>query len=993
MELPRQDGLRDMLTFLCTSLIWYQMPCCYLLPYVFNVHVLLGYCQFVTAQQRFERHALPTDHIVMFLRANRSTDGHSYMEYRADRNVNLIFSSGITEVNAFNGQWAQVTAVTWQLSMPSRITVSSNVLNGLNRLLHIISVNDNYKINITIFDAQMQMRYGNITVQITSDYQFLRIKSELYTVNLKTIISPFKISISDYEMMVQCENEQAIVHLLPNSSNIIINTNQYSRVAIDRGRDAVVVEGQEVRPAGNINLLSMQLKILLKSGNISSIHASTNRSQITVQAMSTNMASTAAHHAVDIIGGRINLHVFTGNVSIDIVANTHVESLPTMLTPFPIPQNNFQDITMDNFNHNFSMNERNKASNKVPVTSMPITMASSPVSDESSDFQAGVASTENYVYENIPDIKSTGTISLVFPERSSANILTSRTTLRPLNSVESSSASHSGNTSHTSFISESTKTEQIGTPIDTFSWPKVEETTAASSISRSTSTTFSETLSTLWTIDSSRLFSLAAVTSSMFSSSPTTIPSAIPVTSVKTLTSNRTSKIIIGRVPVTSRISQPLISTSKINPSGDITAVTVFGKNYPEEENRENVQTDFIEFSWDSIAESKTTTTVIATTTHADTGISVEPQKVRSTECFEVKPPERENTPLLTKGPTVMTTLKETTKQVLAKTNRSIGSAWTPFTSSPFEFPPTAYYPFTVSFRNGNFIAHDNGTKSGRTFDTNEISTNMEWNKRSNLDVPSVPMINTVKEISGKIVRHGSQENVNQHNRENLEIEFGQQQNFFSNSKFKRALSSFENGEIYELQLKIPLDINLTAVELHRELLIALKKFVLFTSLHEGRLPIDEDAVRIKITNMERNGEYLKVLYSVFINAKINAASSSAQKRVFSGADLLLMVAVVVIVMLFHCSTGALLMYQKQCYKFADVSVKNQLTSVQCASCLSSVKNIYSPNTKRNKLKLLIFVLMIPLQCQPQMYTFRVPEKFIESAGEEEAPLVKLILP
>lgn len=75
----------------------------------------------------------------------------------------------------------------------------------------------------------MQMRYGNVTVQMTSDYRTLKIRSELYMVNLKTIVSPFEISIYDHEMTVRCENERAIVQLLPNSSNIIINTNQYSK--------------------------------------------------------------------------------------------------------------------------------------------------------------------------------------------------------------------------------------------------------------------------------------------------------------------------------------------------------------------------------------------------------------------------------------------------------------------------------------------------------------------------------------------------------------------------------------------------------------------------------------------------------------------------------------------------------------------------------------------------------------------------------------------
>ncbi|VBB29294.1 unnamed protein product [Acanthocheilonema viteae] len=935
------------------------MPCWYLLPYVFNVHVLLfGYCQLVTAQQRFERHELPTDHIVVhssnsnvsiadwvvvisdesrvefqekflhgkvwsgnsqlkfqplgqmekfsahnnvlsifelpqvnlqtkceqiqiFLRANRSTDGHSYMEYKANKNVNIIFTSGVTEINAFNGRWAQITAVTWQLSMPGQITIGSNILSGLSRQLHIVSVSSNYSINITIFDAQMQMRYGNITIQITSDYRILIIRSELYMVNLKTIVSPFEISISDHEMIVQCENERAVVQLLPNSSNIVINTNQYSRVVIDRGREAVILGGQEIRPAGNINLLSMQLKVLLKSGNLSSIHASTNHSQITMQTTSTNMASTAAHHAIDIIGGRINLHVFTGNVSMDIVANTHLASLPTMLTPFLTPPNNFQDITMDNFNLDFLIDERNNGSNNlVTVTQTPLTVANSSVSHESSNFRDGVALTKDVTYGNtlepaftIPStlstIKSTGTISLVFPEQSSTIMLkTGRTTSKPLSSTERTPPSHSENASHTSFITEATKTERIDTSIDTANWLKVDGTTTASIILLNTSTV---TSSDMLSIYSSPSFLLTAATSS----SPTTVRPAIPLIPLKTLTSSRTSEIIISSIPITSRIPQSFISTSTTNGSGDVTEVMVSEKKYPDEE---NVQTDFIEFSWDSIADSSipiiATSTVISTAAHTDAG---DLQKVRKTECIEIEPSK----------------------------NRS---AWTPFASLPFEFPPTAHYPSTVSSGKGNFILQDNKAKSEITFDTNEVSKNKEWNK-SALNVSSVPMITAVKEIFGKIMQHGSQRN------ENPRTEFGQQQNFFSSSKFKRALSSFENEEIYELELKIPLDINLTAVELHRELLLALKKFVLFTNLHEERLPINEDAIRIKITNMERNGDYLKVLYSVFINAKVNAVPNCAQNHEFNDADLLLVVVGILILMLF--SIGALLVRHKQCYNFA----------------------------------------------------------------------------
>uniref|UniRef100_A0A1I8E8K2 Uncharacterized protein n=1 Tax=Wuchereria bancrofti TaxID=6293 RepID=A0A1I8E8K2_WUCBA len=916
------------------------MSCCYLLPFVPSVYILLlSYYRLVTTQQHFEQHALPTDHIVVhssssnvsitdwvvvisdeskvefqekflhgkvwsrnsrldfqphgqtekfsaynnvlsifelsqiLLRANRSTDGHSYMEYRADKKVNLIFSNGVTEVNAINGQWAHVSAVTWQLPVAGQITIGSNILNGLNRQLHIVSVSSNYNINMTIFNAQMKMRYGNITVQITSDYRFLRIRSGLYMVNLKTIVSPFEILVSDHEMIVQCKNERAIVQMLPNSSNIIISTDQYSRVFIDRGREAVVVGGREIRPAGNVNLLSMQLKILLKSGNTSSIHASTNRSQITVQTTSTNMASTASHHAVDITGGRINLQVFSGNVSLDILANNHLESLPTMLTPFLTPQDHFQNTTLDNFDHNFSTDEQDNSSNKTVLpTQVPFTMAS-----VSSDFQTGiVTTTDRHIYGSIPESAFTipllPQLTLVFPE-SSSTALTSSKTLTSSSSTESTALSHSENISLTSFIAEATETERIGTSTNVPSWPKVVETTTTSIISPDTSTVASSgTLSTLRTISSSSSFTLTAMPSSLLPNSLVTILPTIPLIPIKTLITNRTAEVIISSVPVpiTSHIPQSLISASTASSPGNVTEIVGSGKEYPNDENRDYVQTEFIEFSWGNVAENSVpnavATTMIAATTHTDALLSLTPQKMRTaTKCIEIEPSELQNTPLFIKEPTVMDTSE---KPIVVKTNRSIGSAWTPFVSLPFEFPPTAHYPSTVSFRKGNFILQDNEAKSEITFDANEISKHKEWNK-SALEVPSIPMITFLKEIFDKIIQHGSAtKKESQNGHENQGTEFEQQQNFFSTSKFKRALSSFENEERYELQLKIPLDINFTAVELNRELLLALKKFVLFTDLNEGRLPISEDAVQIKITNMERNGEYLKVLYSVSINAK-----------------------------------------------------------------------------------------------------------------------------
>uniref|UniRef100_A0A915Q213 Uncharacterized protein n=1 Tax=Setaria digitata TaxID=48799 RepID=A0A915Q213_9BILA len=803
----------------------------------------------------------------MFLKANRTADGNSYMEYRADQNVNLIFSSDVMQVNAFSGQWAQVSAVTWHLPMSPRTIITSSTLNGLSRQLHVVSFNGNYNINISVFGAQVQLEYGNIKVQIKSDYRFVRIRSGLYILDLKTVASPFKMLVSDYEMIVQYESEQVIVQLLPNSSNIIVNTGRYSRVIIDCGSDSIVLGSQEVRPIGNIKLLSMQLKILLKSGNVSSIHASANQSQITMQTTSTNMASTASYHVIDINGGRTNLHIFTGNISMDIVANADLEPSPTMLTPFPTPQDKFQNIRVDNSSYNFSTAQRNSNNNnRVSITHSQHAMASQSVSYEEVIFVTKATSS--------PETESSKRTSTA---KNTSNCSTVGTTAKSIILLNKSSLASLGK------------------------------------------------LPTLETLYSSTSFALTTVASNVSSSSTVTVLPNIPFNPGMTLTRDQLVESITHMdLPKTSRSIQSFTGTSTTSNSG-VTKAVVSGKEsdvetWETDESGGNDQTNFIEFNWDKVADSssaaRTTTAVVSTTAHSDPGQSFGSQKAFNTECVEIELSEKQNIPLFSEEAAVMTISEATIKSIVMKTDRSIGSAWTPFASLPFEFPATARYPSTTSFRKNK------KRKNEMTLYTKKFSTKKELNK-STAKVPSVTMITAVKEILGKVVQHGSSMNESQHDHENAETEFRLQQNFFSSSKFKRALSGFENEEIYELQLKVPSNINLTTVELHDEFLLALKKFVLFTSLHERRLTISEDAVHIKIKNMERNGEYLKLLYSVSFDitvasyanncsSGVNKINNCAQHRAFSGINLLLAVVGIVIVVL---SVTVLFVHHKY-YKF-----------------------------------------------------------------------------
>lgn len=127
----------------------------------------------------------------------------------------------------------------------------------------------------------------------------------------------------------------------------------------------------------------------------------------------------------------------------------------------------------------------------------------------------------------------------------------------------------------------------------------------------------------------------------------------------------------------------------------------------------------------------------------------------------------------------------------------------------------------------------------------NALQDDKEWGE-SGSDVPSTSMVDALKSIFGKIVR-GSTMPQNSVQREDSRVDFGQQKNLSFNNKFKRALPGHGDEDVYELQLRIPPNLDVNATYFHRDLLQVLKNFVLFTDLHKWGQTINEDTIRIKV--------------------------------------------------------------------------------------------------------------------------------------------------
>ncbi|VDK28847.1 unnamed protein product [Gongylonema pulchrum] len=147
----------------------------------------------------------------------------------------------------------------------------------------------------------------------------------------------------------------------------------------------------------------------------------------------------------------------------------------------------------------------------------------------------------------------------------------------------------------------------------------------------------------------------------------------------------------------------------------------------------------------------------------------------------------------------------------------------------------------------------------------------------------SVSMSDALKSIFGEIVQKSSTvKNVAQ--REDIQPgSVKQRQNISTGNKSKRALSGVGSRNVYELRLKIAPNVNIMAPNFHRDLLLALKNFALFSDSNKHRQLISGSSPLIKITKMQKDGEYLRVQYSVEDSSGANWQTSDCSVNKVNG--------------------------------------------------------------------------------------------------------------
>ena len=254
-----------------------------------------------------------------------------------------------TQVEAVNGRSASVTANTWTTQVERKLTVSSSVTQNTNRQLMITSVSNEYNIVITLDGAQVGLLYGNIRLDISADYRILVLMTERHRVELRTLYSPFDVTITNADLLVRAPDDSTVLRIRPNSSDVDIDVSQLSRMTMDKFEGGTLTMSGQSVVAGTEEVLldSRELILNLIAGDSAAntaIHSSSNFSQLTMRTNVTKASLVAGHHFIQILGGTPHLLLSTGNITLDITGNNNQISTVTLLPPFVQPQDQFNNI-------------------------------------------------------------------------------------------------------------------------------------------------------------------------------------------------------------------------------------------------------------------------------------------------------------------------------------------------------------------------------------------------------------------------------------------------------------------------------------------------------------------------------------------------------------------------------------------------------------------------------------------------------------------------
>ncbi|GMT36247.1 hypothetical protein PFISCL1PPCAC_27544, partial [Pristionchus fissidentatus] len=258
--------------------------------------------------------------------------------------VNLSVADSGMRIQALEGKWADVTASTRE---DNKTAKSMNIYSNMSldsrfeRRLTISAVDRLYDMEAVLLGARVRTTYGDVTLDIDSDYRTARIYTIAHTIELKTTLSPFGIEFNNERMLISAPFEETTAKILKNSSDVHFIVGQLSQLRLSRGGGQIQLGGN-VAQADRINVTSMNMTMDLFSTR--EMDARTNQSHISMITNKTTASLTSLFHHLHVSGGVPQMGLFTGNVSINISTKPATPIQPTLFPGFSAPPDKFSNI-------------------------------------------------------------------------------------------------------------------------------------------------------------------------------------------------------------------------------------------------------------------------------------------------------------------------------------------------------------------------------------------------------------------------------------------------------------------------------------------------------------------------------------------------------------------------------------------------------------------------------------------------------------------------
>lgn len=238
----------------------------------------------------------------------------------------------MARINATASERSFAQLRTWDYREQEKITVNSAILPGSadRRGINILGLTLNARIEIDLGLAEVHIEYGSIRIDISSSTHMVTVVSGQYQIMLKTLRSPFNVSVTSDLMTLSADNASVLIS--PTQTNLTARTLQ-ALMQIQPADASVSVGGSALEATKRVLIETRQNSITEIRPQTDQILVESAASRMLIETQYNQVGVESNLTRIDLQHGNPHVLIETGNTSIEIrKVNGSVSPLPTQRT-------------------------------------------------------------------------------------------------------------------------------------------------------------------------------------------------------------------------------------------------------------------------------------------------------------------------------------------------------------------------------------------------------------------------------------------------------------------------------------------------------------------------------------------------------------------------------------------------------------------------------------------------------------------------------------